>query len=283
VPTILPPSIPPLLLYIFTFAIGTIVGSFLNVCIYRVPRKQSIVYPPSHCPVFNCSIEFYDNIPIVSYLVLKGHCRKCGSPFSPRYPVIEALTGFIFLATVLKFGFTANALIYLLLFSLLIVVTFIDIEHFIIPNVITYPAILLGLIISAVRTDWGAVGSLYHQFGLGFFDIIALSGLIPALNSLLGVVIGGGVLLLIGTIYSLIRKEDGMGMGDVKLLALIGAFLGAGSILFIVLVSSILGSIIGIYIIYHNREGMKFALPFGPFLSLAAVLYCFTGGLNLLH
>jgi leader peptidase (prepilin peptidase)/N-methyltransferase len=269
---------PPYFLYPFAFALGATVGSFLNVCVHRIPRGESIVFPPSHCPSCHGRIRFYDNIPILSYLILGGRCRSCRASISPRYFIIEALTGSIFLLTILKFGLTFDALTYLLLFTLLVAVTFIDLEHFIIPNAITYPGIMAGLAFGIARTDWVGFSKVYGGLDLTLRDVFLLARLLPALDSLLGIIVGGGVLFSIGLIYNLVRKQEGMGMGDVKLLAMIGAFLGMQSIPFVVLVSSLTGSIVGISIATYKKKDLRFALPFGPFLSFAAVIYPFTVG-----
>ncbi|MCH8029570.1 MAG: prepilin peptidase [Candidatus Dadabacteria bacterium] len=270
-------DVPPFFI-LFAFVLGSIIGSFLNVCIYRLPRKQSIILPPSHCTTCNIPIRFYDNVPILSYLLLRGRCRSCGAGFSPRYAIIEALTGCVFALTVYEFGLSVETLLYLILLPSLIVITFIDLEHWIIPNVITYPGIALGLILALLRTDWGELRILVGEIGI--MNTLYVVEQFPALNSILGIMIGGGVLLLIGLMYEVIRKREGMGMGDVKLLAMVGAFLGVTSLLFIVLLSSLLGTLVGAALMINKQSGMKRAIPFGPFLSFAAALYCFTGGIS---
>lgn len=242
-----------LFLAVFLAVIGAVVGSFLNVCIWRIPRGESIVFPASHCPKCGTPIRFLDNIPIVSYLILAGKCRRCGEKISPRYPLVEALTAALSFLLFLKFGFTLQYLCAFVFTVALIAVTFIDLEHQIIPDVISLPGIPLFLILA-----------------VGFMDL-------SLLDSVLGLFIGGGFLFIIALGYEFLTKREGMGGGDIKLLAMMGAFLGWQSLFFIVFLSSILGSLVGITLILTKGRDMKYAVPFGPFLSVAAVTYLFTG------
>lgn len=267
--------------YILSFIFGTVIGSFLNVCIYRLPKEESIVYPGSHCTLCNEPISFYNNIPILSYLFLRGKCSKCNSKISFRYPLVEILTGLLFLATVWSFGLSIETLFYLIFISALIPITFIDLEHMIIPNVITYPGIIVGILYNALKTDWNYSLELINNFSLGMQNFFSLLSEVPILDSIFGVILGGGILLLIAYVYKVVKKRQGMGMGDVKLLAMIGAFFGWEGVLFVIFLGSILGSVIGISIIIAKRGDLKYALPFGPFLSIAAVIYIFTGGFKL--
>lgn len=252
----------------FAFFLGAVVGSFLNVCICRMPHGESVVSPPSHCPKCDYQIRWYDNIPILSYLALGGKCRSCGTRISIQYPIVEALNGLLSLALFVKFfppaflemaplevmGRPAFYFIVLFVFcSALVVITFIDLEHQIIPDAISLPGIVMGFIVS--------------------FFIPSLGWL----NSLIGIVAGGGSLLLIASIYQAVAKKDGMGGGDIKLLAMMGAFLGWKSILFIIFVSSLLGSVIGVTLMAIRKKDSTLAIPFGPFLASAAVLYIFYG------
>lgn len=241
------------LLNIFSFVFGAVVGSFLNVCIYRIPAGSSIATPSSHCPHCKKPIRFYDNIPILSYLVLRGRCRRCNEKISIIYPAVEALTALISLSLFLKYGPSLQYLIAFLFASALIVITFIDLEHQIIPDVISLPGIPLFAIAAVLVMD------------------------ITVVESLIGVLIGGGVLFAIAFGYELITKREGMGGGDIKLLAMIGGFFGWKSLIFILLVSSFVGAIIGISVILFKGQDMKYAIPFGPFLSIAAVAYIFWG------
>ncbi len=267
--------INPFLFYTFVFIFGLLFGSFLNVCIYRLPRNESIAFPPSHCTNCSTPIKFYQNIPVISYLLLGGKCSSCKDPISAIYPVVELFTAVLVTLLFYKYGVTIETFVYVILALSLIVISFIDLEHFIIPNVITLPGIIIGLAYNLLITDWGLLLKIIP--GLDFGNIFYIAPRIPALNSFFGIIIGGGTLLLIAYLYKIIRKREGMGMGDVKLLAMLGAFLGINGVFFIILVSSLVGSVIGITLILIQRGNMKLALPYGPFISFAAVLFLFTG------
>ena len=267
--------INPYLFYTFVFIFGLLFGSFLNVCIYRLPRGESIAFPPSHCTNCSTPIKYYQNIPVISYLFLGGKCSSCGEAISAIYPVVEIITAVLVTLLFYKYGITLQTFVYVLLTLSLIVISFIDLEHFIIPNVITFPGIAIGLVYNLLITDWGLLLNIIPKLDLG--NIFYIVPRIPALNSLFGIIVGGGTLLLIAYTYKLIRKREGMGMGDVKLLAMLGAFLGVNGVFFIILVSSLVGSVIGIAIILLQKGNMKLALPYGPFISLAAIIFLFTG------
>ena len=233
--------------------LGAIVGSFLNVCVYRIPRSLSIVFPGSQCPNCKTHIAFYDNIPILSYLILKGKCRHCHAPISIKYPLVEAMNAVLYLGIFLKFGLSFTTLVYFIFVSILIVVSFIDFGFRIIPDGLSFSGIVLGFLSSLfiLQITW--------------------------LQSLLGILIGGGLLLAVALTYEKITHKEGMGGGDVKLLAMIGAFTGWQGIPFVILVSSFVGAIVGIIFIILTKKDTKFAIPFGPFLSFAAILYIFLG------
>ena len=237
----------------YVLFIGMCVGSFLNVCIHRLPAGLSIVRPPSACPKCGTSIRWYDNIPVISYLLLRGRCRGCQVPISIRYPIVELLTGLFAMITWLQFGPIPATLIYFLFIAALLVITFIDIDHRIIPDIISLPGIGLGFAASFLlpRVDW--------------------------ISSLIGIAAGGGLLLSIAWGYHLLTGKDGMGGGDIKLLAMIGAFLGWKGVLFTVMAASFIGTAVGIVMMVRARKGMKMALPFGPFLAIGAILYLFFG------
>lgn len=242
-----------LLFAIFAFIFGAVVGSFLNVCICRMPKDESVVSPPSHCPVCNYQIRWYDNIPIVSYLFLRGKCRGCHTGISIQYPLVELINGLLTLALFLRFGPTLAFAVLFLFCSALVVITFIDLEHQIIPDEISLSGIVVGFICSFFITGHGWI------------------------NSLLGILLGGGFLWLVAYGYQLATGRDGMGGGDIKLLAMMGAFLGWKAVLFIIFASSLLGSVIGVSIMLLQKKDSKFAIPFGPYLALGAVLYIFYG------
>ena len=238
---------------IFAFVLGAVVGSFLNVCIWRIPENMSIVTPASRCPECGHPIRFYDNIPLISYVFLRGRCRACGVRISLRYPFVEGLTALMTLFLFWKFGLSLKFLAAFIFVSALIVITFIDIDHQIIPDIISLPGIPICFLMAV------------FIMGLSFKD------------ALLGLLIGGGSLYLVAVLYELATKREGMGGGDIKLLALMGAFLGWQSLLFILLVSSLVGAAVGISVMLAKGGDMKYAVPFGPFLSLAAVAYLFVG------
>jgi len=267
-------------LYIFSFLLGSVIGSFLNVCIHRLPREESIVFPPSNCTACNTPIRFYDNIPIISYLILRGMCRSCGERISPVYLTVEILSGLVCTLLVWKFGLSITTLFYFVFLSALLVITFIDLEHMIIPNVITFPGIAVGFVYGALKTDWEVAKTLFSSFQFELQTIMRILNEVPIIDSLFGIILGGGVLFLIGYLYEVIRKREGMGMGDVKLLAMIGAFLGWKGVIFVTFLSSLIGTVVGVSIILYKRGDLKYAIPYGPFLSLAAAIYCYTGGFS---
>ncbi len=237
----------------FAFIFGAVIGSFLNVCIFRLPAETSIVKPSSRCPYCRHPIRYYDNIPIISYILLGGKCRDCGGKISWRYPLVELITGLLSLLLFIKFGLTLKFLAFFIFTAVLIVITFIDLDHQIIPDVLSLPGIPL--------------------FFLAAVFIVKL----PWMEALLGLLIGGGVLLTIALVYELISKREGMGGGDIKLLAMIGGFLGWKSLIFLLLFSSFSGAIIGVAAMIIKKQDTKYAVPFGPFLSAAAVAYIFAG------
>ncbi|MCD6319787.1 MAG: prepilin peptidase [Candidatus Desulfofervidaceae bacterium] len=237
--------------YIFVFFFGAIIGSFLNVCICRLPEGKSVIWPASHCPYCQTQIKWYDNIPLLSFLLLKGHCRYCGKPISWQYPVVELSTGIFTLLIYWKYGLSLPGLIYLLFVCALIVVSFIDLKLQIIPDVISIPGIFCGLIASFFLPELSLKDALY------------------------GALLGGGILFLVAYGYYLIRKKEGMGGGDIKLLAMIGAFLGWKAIPFVILIASLTGSFIGILWIFLQKKDKYFPIPFGPFLALGAICLLF--------
>lgn len=243
----------PLFLSVMVCLFGAVIGSFLNVCIHRLPREESIVFPPSHCPACGSRIAPWDNIPVISWLLLKGRCRSCGSRISMQYPVVETINALLSLALFLQFGLSGRFALYLLFSSALVVITFIDLEHQIIPDVISLPGIVVGFAAS------------FFPGGIGWG------------NSLAGIVAGGGSLLLIAWVYEMATKKEGMGGGDIKLLTMMGAFLGWRSVPFIIFAASLVGSVIGITLMLVQKKDGKLAIPFGPFLAFGAMVYLFYG------
>ncbi|UCD85498.1 MAG: prepilin peptidase, partial [Deltaproteobacteria bacterium] len=210
------------IVYVASFIFGAIVGSFLNVCIIRLPQSKSVVTPPSHCPQCQSPIRFYDNIPILSYLILRGKCRRCQATISPQYPIVELIGGTFSLAFILRYGVSLQYFIYFAFFAALVVITFIDLRHQIIPDIISLSGIPAGFLSSLILPR------------------------LSILDSALGILIGGGSLLLVAILYHLITKREGMGGGDIKLLAMIGAFLGWRGAIFGLIAGAFLGSFTGI-------------------------------------
>ena len=226
--------------------LGLMIGSFMNVCIYRLPRQLSPVRPRSSCTKCGHVLAWYENIPIGSYLALRGRCRGCGAPISLMYPIIEAITGLMFLGAYLLYGPSLLLLTRLVFGCTMIVLFVIDLQHKILPNVITLPGIVVGLLFSELA-------------GPGWKD------------SLIGIAAGGGMLWAIAEIYYRVRKEEGLGMGDVKMLAMIGAFLGWKLMLLTLVLASFSGTIVGVAILIAKKESLKYALPFGTFLAVGAI------------
>ncbi len=240
-------------LTVLVFVYGAIIGSFLNVCIARLPESRSIVRPPSHCPKCQSAIAWYDNVPILSYLWLVGRCRTCRVRISPLYPAVEILTGALAVALFLRLGPTLAFAGYFAFAAALVVITFIDLDHQIIPDVISLPGIALGLAFSLV------------------------SPLVGPRDAILGVLAGGGTLLAVAWTYQKLRGVEGMGGGDIELLAMIGAFLGWQSIFVTLFVGSVIGSIIGVAVMLYEGSDTKLAIPFGPFLAGGALVALFFG------
>ncbi len=233
-------------------AFGLCIGSFLNVVIHRLPRGASVVTPPSRCPGCSYQLRWSDNVPVLSWLFLRGRCRKCRAPISIRYPIVEILTMLMFLLHVWVFGWSALMVVRVAFATALIALFAIDLEHHLLPNAITLPGIVVGLIVSLVLPP-------------GIVD------------SILGMLLGGGVLWAIGEAYYRYSGQEGMGGGDVKMLAMIGAFLGWKLVLVTLVLSSIAGSLIGMLVIAIKRGGMKHALPYGTFLALGALVASLVG------
>ncbi|MCU1385091.1 MAG: Type 4 prepilin-like protein leader peptide-processing enzyme [Acidobacteria bacterium] len=245
-------TLPPLFGLVAAGAFGAIVGSFLNVCIHRLPRGASIVWPASACPHCARELSWYENIPIVSYLALRARCRTCKGPIAIRYPLVEALTSVVFVLAWSAYG-PGPLLASRLVFACALIVLFaIDLEHHLLPNVITLPGIVAGFAFSFVtEPGWAA--------------------------SLIGLLAGGGVLYLMAITYFWVRHEEGLGMGDPKMLAMIGAFVGWKLTLVTLMLASLTGSAVGLAMIAAGRGTLKYALPFGCFLAAGAALAATVG------
>ena len=257
---------------VLSFCLGACMGSFLNVCIYRIPREESVIAPGSHCPHCGTPIAWYHNIPLLSWILLRARCRHCGGPISCRYVIVEFLTAVLFLLVWLKFsparplGLAAIPdvrlvpVYWLAIFGLLLG-TFVDLEHMIIPDRVSLGGIVLGIGLSAL------LPVLHHQHSL-------LQGLSA---SIVGAAVGSGTLWFTAMLGKLIFKKDAMGMGDVKLLGAIGAFLGWIAVLFTVMVSSLVGAAVGLSLVLSRRKEMQSRIPYGPYLALAAVIWILWG------
>ncbi len=240
------------------FLFGLVVGSFVNVCIYRLPRHESIAFPASHCPNCKTPVRPWHNIPIIGFLMLMGKCRACESRISWRYPLVELLHGLGFLFILRQFGPSPQTLVYLAFFSSLVAVIFIDLSHQIIPDVITLPGIVIG--------------------------VVAASTILPPgpLDSIIGLFLGGGIFYLVAILSLKILKKEGMGGGDIKLIAMIGAFLGWQGVLLTIFLASLSGAIIGILMILLRGRSRADLIPFGPYLAFGAVTSLFWGS-GILH
>lgn len=238
---------------VFAFLFGTVVGSFLNVCIYRLPKEESIVAPRSRCPACQSPVRALDNIPLISFALLRGRCRACGASIAWRYPLVETLTGILFALTVVRFGVTLQTALLLTFLAGLIVISFIDLDHQIIPNVITLPGIPLGIL----------TGFLFRDP--------------PLLDRLIGALAGAGFLYLVLFYGGVLYGQEAMGEGDLNLIAMVGAFLGWKAVIVTILVGCLVGSAVGLSLIALRRLGRRQHIPFGPFLSLGAVVAMFWG------
>ncbi|OMH40519.1 prepilin peptidase [Desulfurobacterium indicum] len=240
----------------FGFVLGTIIGSFLNVCIYRLPREESIIFPGSHCPKCNSPIKWYDNIPIISYLLLKGKCRYCGEKIPPIYPLVELLSGLLTAGIFFRFGISFDSFYYSILTWFLIVISAIDIKELMVPVKPCYIVMVLGILLSPFT----------HSVSL--------------IDSILGASLGAGIILFIIESYFIFRNKEGMGYGDANIMAVIGAFLGWKKVFFVIFFASLIGAIVGIIFIISGKDSES-PLPFGPFLAIGGYLTIFLGDLLL--
>jgi len=241
-------TLPQPLITVTLFIFGLSIGSFANVCIYRLPKKESVVSPVSYCTACLVPIRPLDNIPIISYLVLRGRCRDCNNNISVIYPVIEIITALLLLAGFFKFGLTFDFLVYFVLAPTLVIITVVDIKHQIIPDIITLPGLALGL----------AAGS----YSIGYA------------NSFMGFLLGCGLFYLLA-----ILSNGGMGGGDIKYIAAAGAFVGWQKVLLIIFISAVLGTFVGLFQIGFQKKTRKNIIPFGPLLSVATLITLFYGNL----
>ena len=234
-------------------AYGLVFGSFLNVVIHRLPRGMSLLRPGSHCPACGAQVRWFDNVPVISYLLLAGRCRVCRTAISPRYPLVELASGTLAVTVVVRFGLTLAGLEATLLVMLLLPLAFIDLEHHLLPDVLTLPGIAVGLLGSAC------------------------GGLVSPLDAVIGAVVGAAVPYGVIVVYRWLRGAEGMGLGDVKLLAMIGAFLGWRGVLLALGLAASAGALLGLTLIAVGRGRRDTELPFGTFLACAAVVVLFAG------
>jgi leader peptidase (prepilin peptidase)/N-methyltransferase len=257
--------------------IGALIGSFLNVVIHRIPREQSIVLPSSKCPNCRAEIKPYDNIPVISYLILRGRCRSCGVSISPRYPAVEALTGLLFAAVTWHDGLSYALAFDLAFVAAMIALIFIDAEHMILPNVITYPGVLFALLTRLLLP--------YLVSPAHFDDLPQLITAFPKLplwavsliGAALGALIGGGSLWLMGFLWEKLRGIEAMGFGDVKMMLMVGAFLGWRLTLLTIMMGALSGSLAGIAMMYKRGRNLQMMLPFGIFLGIGAIISFLVG------
>ena len=242
--------------YLVLFVFGAVIGSFLNVCIYRVPRNQSIIWPASRCTSCSNPINFYDNIPIFSYILLRGRCRYCKAKISRRYPLVEALNAFIYLLVFWRFGLGWSSAIYFVLCSSLIVITFIDYDFQIIPDRITLPGIPIGLI----------AGSFILP------DPFLRATSLGLMASVIGAAGGFSFFYMVAFLSLRILKKEGMGGGDIKLMAMVGAFLGWKAVLLTTFLGSLFGAIIGLGLMAFKGREKGSLIPFGPFLAIGTLI-----------
>jgi leader peptidase (prepilin peptidase)/N-methyltransferase len=278
-------GLPTPLAAVFIAALGAIIGSFLNVVIYRLPREESIVFPNSRCPQCSTAIHAYDNIPVVSYLILRGRCRKCSAPISARYPAVEALTGILFAAVFLhdilaRNGPTAALPFDLLFVSALVALIFIDAEYMILPNAITYPGMVFALVARLAlplligRSAFDDLISLAHVPSLSGLPVWAVS----LIGALLGALAGGGSLWLMGWLWEKLRGVEAMGLGDVKMMFMVGAYLGWRLTVLTIFLGVVTASLTGILLMLKRGErNMQMLLPFGIFLGIGSILALLVG------
>lgn len=256
--------------------LGLIIGSFLNVCIYRIPLEKSIVSPGSGCPHCGTSIRFLDNIPILSFLLLRGRCRDCGKRISFQYPIVELLCALAFYSCARMWLFAPPTYVNSLFLAAIIILIFTDYNHRILPNIITLPGVIVGILLSYFQTP-----KVYDD--LLSWKVISLLGfenpsnVQPWIGSIFGAIIGGGLLYLVAFVYEVVRRRQGLGMGDVKMMAMVGAFLGWRLALMTIFVGSLLGTFVGIFLILLRKIDTQGKLAFGVFLGIGSALCLFYG------
>ena len=271
-------GLPQFVGYIFSFLLGSVIGSFLNVVIHRVPLEESVVFPNSACPKCKNAIKPYDNLPVLSWLALGGKCRNCKNPISPRYPAVELLTGLLFLLVFWQIGFNAFLPVALIFVAATVALVFIDAEHMILPNVITYPLLIFALLVRIafpLFLDGMFVRGVFKDlsfYPLSFLELYPL-WLVSLCGAILGALVGGGSLWLVGEIWKRLRGVDAMGLGDVKMLFGVGALLGWRLTLLTIFIGALTGAIAGIALIAKQKDkDLQTQIPFGIFLGIGSVV-----------
>ncbi|HEY0350357.1 MAG TPA: prepilin peptidase [Pyrinomonadaceae bacterium] len=256
----------------FLGVVGAIIGSFLNVVIHRLPREQSIVFPNSTCPKCRKAIKAYDNIPILSYLILRGRCRHCGVHISSRYPAVEVLTAILFAAVTWHDGVSFALAFDLAFAASMVALVFIDAEHMILPNAITYPGIVFA-IITRVLVPYLAGPAHFDDLPqlINAFPTLPI-GLVSIIGAVIGALAGGGSLWLMGFMWEKLRGVEAMGFGDVKMMLMVGAFLGWRLTILTILIGALTGSIAGIAVMYRRGRNMQMMLPLGIFLGIGSIV-----------
>lgn len=267
-------GMPDLVAFIFVFVFGAVVGSFLNVVIHRVPNDESIVFPNSACPKCGTPIKAYDNIPILSWLILRGKCRACSERISPRYPAVELLTALLFVLVYWQAGLTPVLPVYLAFVAATIALIFIDAEHMILPNVITYPMLIIAV---AVRVTFPLVFTTNYFSDTQFAPATYLAGqpawLVSLFGAVIGALVGGGSLWLVGAVWKLLRGVEAMGLGDVKMMLGVGALLGWRLAFLAIFLGAFSGAVIGLVVVARQKEkDLQTQIPFGIFLGTGSIL-----------
>jgi len=266
----------------FIYALfGLVIGSFLNVCIYRIPLGKSVVSPGSACPHCGTPIRPYDNVPVLSYLLLRGKCRACGKPISIQYPLVELITAAAFYACATRWNYASPTFVNTLLLCIVIILVFVDYHHRILPNILTLPGIAAGILLSPLQSlpYHSDFLSVKIAWSLGPRNLHAI---VPWIGSVLGAIIGGGILLVVGIGYERLRKRQGLGMGDVKMMAMVGAFVGWPLAILTIFAGSLLGTFAGVFLMIFRHRNLQTKLAFGVFLGIGTALSLFYG-LDFLH
>jgi leader peptidase (prepilin peptidase)/N-methyltransferase len=264
---------PEWLAYLFVFIIGAVIGSFLNVIIHRVPNEESIVFPGSKCPKCGTKLKPYDNIPILSWLILGGKCRNCKAKIAIRYPAVELLTGLLYVVVYWQIGFDPMLFVGLVFVSVIVALMFIDAEHMILPNVITYPFLAFAFLVRIIYPI--VFGTVFSD--MTFRPLAAMSAypvwVVSLVGAVLGAIAGGGSLWLVGAVWKKLRGVEAMGLGDVKMMAGVGALLGWRLALLSIFLAAFAGAVIGIAVIMRQKDkNFQAQIPFGIFLGIGSII-----------